>query len=199
MDVLIYEYRPLRLYVNLTNRCTNECVFCARTRGEFRLGPFDLSLSQEHPAEAYIRALEGRLRRGRPPFEVVFCGYGEPTLRIDELVEIARWVKGKGLSVRLNTNGQAELLHRGDVVSRLIGCVDRVNVSLNAPDEASYVRVSCPIAGGEAWRWVVGFLRRAVRHLPDAWASVVGRSLTAEEVSAAYHLTERLGTRLLVR
>lgn len=199
VDCLIYEYRPRRLYVNLTNRCTNACIFCARTAGEYRLGPFDLRLSQEHAASAYIAALSRRLREGQAPTEVVFCGYGEPTLRIDELVEIAAWVKARGLTVRLNTNGQAELIHRADIIPRLVGLIDRVNVSLNAPDAASYLRVSCPIAGEEAWRWVVGFLRRAVRHLPDAWASVVGASLTPEEVSASHTFAAFCGTRLLVR
>ncbi|MBN1423613.1 radical SAM protein [Candidatus Fermentibacteria bacterium] len=199
MDCLIYEYRPLRLYVNLTSRCTNECTFCGRTAHHFRLGEFDLRLSREHPAAAYLAALQRRLAAGRDPIEVVFCGYGEPTLRIEELLEIARWATTQGLPVRLNTNGQAELIHHTDIISRLVGCIDRVNVSLNAPDAASYVRVSCPAAGDEAWPWVVEFLRRAVRHLPDAWASVVGAVLSPEEVSAARELAAHCGTRLLVR
>ncbi|MCU0610316.1 MAG: TatD family nuclease-associated radical SAM protein [Candidatus Eisenbacteria bacterium] len=198
-DCLVYEYRPNTLYVNLTNRCTNECLFCARSGGEYRLGCFDLRLAAEHPAADYLSALEPRFARASLPREVVFCGYGEPTLRIDALIEIAGWVRSRGVPVRLNTNGQAELIHRTDVVSMLAACVDRVNVSLNAPDGASYLRVSNPVAGEESWRWVVGFLRRAVRSLPEAWASVVGEALTAEEVSAARELAGFCGTRLLVR
>lgn len=198
-DCLIYEYRPLRVYVNLTNRCTNECAFCARTADEYRLGSFDLRLAREHPADDYVAALEQRMASNQRPVEVVFCGFGEPTLRIDTLLEIAHWVKGKGVSVRLNTNGQAELIHRTDIISRLVGLIDRANISLNAPDSESYVRVARPVAGRDAWPWVTGFLRRAVRHLPDAWASVVGQSLSAEEVSAAHQLAAFCGTRLLVR
>ena len=198
-DCLTYEYRPRRLYVNLTNRCNNQCVFCARTRGEYRLGSFDLRLARDHPPEDYVAAVEQRCAAGPRPLELVFCGYGEPTLRLPELLEIARWAKDRALPVRLNTNGQAELIHGSDVVSRLAGLIDRVNVSLNAPDELSYVRTSCPQAGGEAWGWVVGFLRRSVRYLPEAWASVVGHALTAEEVSASYQLAAFCGSRLRVR
>jgi TatD DNase family protein len=197
-DCLVYEYRPGRLYVNLTNDCTNACSFCARSLPSFELGPFDLKLSKEHAPDEYIDAVRRYVRR-RPIHELAFCGYGEPTLRLDALLCIAAWGREQGLSTRLNTNGHGELIHGKDVVSDLATCLDRVNVSLNAPDEESYARISNPESGQCAWRWVVGFLRRCRAKMPDSWASVVGSTLSPEELSAARELCTRLRVRLLIR
>lgn len=197
-DCLIYEYRPGRLYVNLTNDCTNACGFCARSFSSFKLGRFDLTLSQEHTVVEYFDAVS-RYVRQQDIHELVFCGYGEPTLRLDAVLRIASWGKKQGLSTRLNTNGHAELIHGRDIVSDLVGCIDRVNVSLNAPDEKSYTRVSNPEPGPYAWRWVVGFLRRCNRRIPRSWASVVGNVLSPEEISAVRELCSRLQVRLVIR
>jgi TatD DNase family protein len=197
-DSLVYEYRPGRLYVNLTNDCTNACGFCSRSTSSFTLGPFDLMLSHEHPVSAYIDAAR-RYIREHTIHELVFCGYGEPTLRLDAVLRIASWGKDENLATRLNTNGHAELIHGRDVVSDFVGLIDRVNVSLNAPDEQSYARVSNPEPGPFAWRWVVGFLRRCRAKIPRTWASVVGGVLSAEELSAVRELSSRLQVRLVVR
>ncbi len=198
-DTLAYIYRPGKIYLNLTNACTNTCSFCARTFGIFTLGPFDLSLSSVHDPEEYIAALEGCMTREGAPQEVVFCGYGEPTLRFETLLRIAAWSKGRGLTVRLNTNGQAILINGGDALARLAQHVDRVNVSVNAPDEESYQRICCPRMGEATWRGVMGFLRLAKVRIGDVWASAVGRALSPEELSALRELMRLLGIPLHVR
>jgi TatD family-associated radical SAM protein len=129
----------------------------------------------------------------------VFCGYGEPTLRLEGVLRLASWGREQGLSTRLNTNGHAELIYGRDLVSELACCIDRINVSLNAPDEASYARVSNPELGPFAWRWVVGFMRRCRSRIPDTWASVVGKTLSPEEISAVRELCTRLDVRLMIR
>jgi TatD DNase family protein len=197
-DCLVYEYRPGRLYVNLSNDCTNSCVFCARSFSSFTLGPFDLTLSREHSTKEYVDAAD-RYVREHQIHELVFCGYGEPTLRLDTVLRLASWGKEQGLSTRLNTNGHGGLIHGRDISSDLVSCIDRVNVSLNAPDEQSYARVSNPEPGSYVWRCVVGFLRRCRGKIPRSWASVVGRSLSPEEISAARELCSRLQVKLMVR
>ena len=198
-DCLIYEYRPARLYVNLTNECTNTCIFCARSYQRYSLGRFDLRLLRQHQSHEYIAQLRQQVAQRDEVAEVVFCGFGEPTLRLDTLLEVGSWAKQMGLQVRLNTNGQAEMIHDRDVVSALSGVVDRVNVSLNAPDAEAYARVSNPRAGQEAWRWVVGFLRRCRIQMPESRASIVGTVLSPEEISATRQLCSSLGIKLVIR
>ncbi len=198
-DCLIYEYKPGSLYVNLTNDCTNSCIFCSRTYGSFHLDKFNLLLSNEHGADEYIAHLRRSIAGRDFVREIVFCGYGEPTLRLDTLIEIATWSKGKGFPVRLNTNGLVEMIHDRDVVSELIGLIHGVNVSLNAPDPHSYARISNPEGGEGVWRWVLGFLRRCLKYLPETWASVVGDALSPEELSATRALCSNLGVKLRVR
>jgi len=198
-DCLIYEYRPGSLYVNLTNACTNSCIFCSRTYSSYLLGGFDLFLSNEHGAEEYIDNLKRSISGHSLIREIVFCGYGEPTSRLGALLEIAAWSKERGFPVRLNTNGLAEMIHERDVVFELIGLIDGVNVSLNAPDPHSYAGISNPEGGEDVWRCVLGFLRRCLHYLPETWASVVGDTLSPEELSATRALCSNLGAILHVR
>ncbi len=97
-------------------------------------------LDREPTAEELIREI-GDPRRYR---EIVFCGYGEPLLRLDVVKSVAAWVKQRGVSVRLNTNGQGNLIHQRNILPELNGLIDTVSVSLNAQDAETYERVSRP-------------------------------------------------------
>ena len=112
MDVYCYELDG-NLYINLTNRCSNDCRFCVRAVNPNYYGN-DLWLSKEPTAEEVIAALPDKNYN-----EVVFCGYGEPTFRIKELVEIGKELKKRGYIVRLNTNGQGNLINGRNIVDEL--------------------------------------------------------------------------------
>jgi TatD family-associated radical SAM protein len=94
------------LYVNLTNKCSNACDFCVRNT-DTGIGDYDLWLETEPTASQVIQQIADPKQYN----EIVFCGYGEPTIKLDELLEIAAWVKVNGGKVRINTNGQANLIH----------------------------------------------------------------------------------------
>jgi cyclic pyranopterin phosphate synthase len=135
------------LYLNLTNRCSNNCIFCIRN---FRngVGGFNLKLSKEPPTAKVISELEEVINK-RNWNEAVFCGFGEPTERLDCLLEVTRWIRrhyGKPLLVRVNTNGHGYVLNRNkDVAKELKAAgVDKVSVSLNAGDEKAYREVCRP-------------------------------------------------------
>ena len=98
-NIYVYQCGD-QLYINLTNRCTNRCDFCIR-KNPVGIG-YDLWLQQEPTAEQVIAELEGQ-----EVAEVVFCGYGEPTIRLDVLLEVAAYIKKRGGTVRINTNGHA--------------------------------------------------------------------------------------------
>jgi cyclic pyranopterin phosphate synthase len=151
------------LYLNITNQCSNNCWFCFRNFKQ-GVGGFNLKLESE-PTKAEVTAeLESALalRRWR---EVVFCGFGEPTARLDVLLEVARWIRkrcGGSVAVRVDTNGHGYVLNKGrDVAEELLAAgVSKVSVSLNGFDEASYAENCRPSFDG-GFAAVLEFVRKA--------------------------------------
>jgi TatD family-associated radical SAM protein len=143
MDTIYYEAHK-NLYLNLTNRCSADCLFCIRNFADGVYG-YDLRLSREPSIEEIIKALEElNLSKYR---EIVFTGLGEPTLRFDVVLAITRWLKNQNLRVRLDTNGHAALINPGkDVVAELKNAgIDAISVSLNAESEEKYNKLCRPI------------------------------------------------------
>ncbi|HET8732837.1 MAG TPA: TatD family nuclease-associated radical SAM protein [Anaeromyxobacteraceae bacterium] len=163
------------LYLNLTSACTLACVFCPKIRDDdWVVGGYDLRLTRPPTADEVWDQVTRAGLAGRP--EVVFTGLGEPTRRLDVLLEITRRLVAAGVTrVRLDTDGLANLREGRDVVPELAAAgLGAVVVSLNAPDAATYARL-CPNRHGErAWEEVRSFIRAAVRHIPEVQASFVG-------------------------
>ncbi|MBP2673679.1 MAG: hydrolase TatD [Deltaproteobacteria bacterium] len=156
------------LYLNLTNRCTNACIFCAKRR-DFHVKGHLLRLPGE-PTVPQVLALVGD-PSGYD--EIVFCGFGEPLLRLEEVKEISRELKGRGAKVRVNTDGLANLVHGRDVLPELAGLVDALSVSLNAPDAETYARICPNRYGAASFPALLDFLRDAPRHVPSVTATAV--------------------------
>lgn len=158
MNTIYYEAYH-NLYLNLTNRCSADCVFCIRNFADGVYG-YDLRLSKEPSTEEIIRALEELdLSSYR---EIVFTGLGEPTLRFDVVLAVTLWLKSRGKRVRLDTNGHAALINpKLDVVAELKNAgMDSISVSLNAESEEKYNKLCRPIHKN-AYRVVLDFVRRA--------------------------------------
>ncbi len=134
---IAYQIRD-SLYLNITNRCTNACVFCIRQKTDFIKG-HNLRLEREPNFQEVIDAI-GDPSKYR---EVVFCGYGEPMLRLDLVKQVAGWLKSKNAQVRINTNGHGNLIAGRDIIPELKDLVDEVSISLNAGDQETYDRI-CP-------------------------------------------------------
>ncbi len=146
---------PIRnsLYLNITNRCTNRCAFCTRQYSNYAKG-HNLKLNAE-PASSEIIEAMGDVSGYN---EVVFCGYGEPTLRLEAIKKVASYVKEKGTKVRLTTNGEGNLISERRISSELKGLVDRVSVSLNAPNEEGYDRLCRSVFGRRAYKAILDFI-----------------------------------------
>ncbi|OEU77145.1 MAG: radical SAM protein [Desulfuromonadales bacterium C00003107] len=186
---------PIRdaLYLNITNRCSNKCVFCAKFK-DFTVKGHALKLEREPTAEEVIQAI-GRTQDYR---EVVFCGYGEPLLRLDLIKKVAAWLHEQGVKVRINTDGQANLVHQRNILPELAGLIDSVSVSLNAADAANYQRICQSDFGQEGYLAVKEFIQEAKKHIPSVTASVV--TLPEIDVEACRKLVEEdLGVQFLVR
>jgi len=155
-DVLLYPIGET-LYANLTNRCPNSCGFCPRQHGRYVHSGHDLQLGREVEAAEYVAALAGF-----PDFrELVFCGFGEPTVRLDALKEIARAAKARAMRVRLDSNGLGSVLNGRNIVPELVGLVDEVWVSLNAAEARTYLRLTRSEFGESAYGAVVEFAHKA--------------------------------------
>jgi TatD DNase family protein len=196
---------PRRLYLNVTNRCTNRCAFCIRYKTE-GLGGAVLSGDGE-PDLAMLQASVQSYGAIDNFNEFIWCGYGEPTFRLDLIKDSALWLRSCGAKVRLNTNGHACLIHGRDVLAELAQAVDRVSVSLNAPDARRYEELCRPdpsVFPNQAdisetpehcWDAMIDFLFRAPAFFENVQASVVGHVLTADENDRCRSLAHSLGIR----
>lgn len=186
---------PIRdaLYLNITNRCSNQCIFCAKFK-DFTVKGHALKLEREPSAAEVIQAI-GSVQDYR---EVVFCGYGEPLLRLDLVKEVATWLHEQGVKVRINTDGQANLVYQRNILPELAGLVDAISVSLNAADAANYQRICQSDFGEEGYQAVKDFVREAKKYIPSVTASVV--TLPGIDVEACRKIVEEeLGVKFLVR
>lgn len=182
------------LYLNLTSACTLACTFCPKIRdGDWNVGGFDLRLTRNPDADevwtAVLRAgIEGRS-------EVVFTGLGEPTRRLEVLLDLVRRLKAAGVArVRVDTDGLASLREGKDVAALLAEAgVDAVSISLNAADGETYAR-HCPSRyGPAAYDAVKDFVRTCVGRIPDVAASAV--ALPGLSEAACRAAAEALGAR----
>jgi len=152
-----------KLYLNITNQCSNNCYFCLK-RYKRGVGGFNLKLTHEPTAKEIIIELAEVLHM-RNWEELVFCGFGEPTERLDVLLEVTRWVKQnyrRPLKIRLDTNGHGYILNRGrDVAAELkVTGVEKISVSLNADNKETYMDICKPIFP-DAYETILDFVRRA--------------------------------------
>lgn len=179
------------LYLNITNRCTNTCGFCVRNYSDFVKG-HNLRLEREPGAREVIRAI-GDPRSFR---EIVFCGYGEPLIRLDLVREVATWIHEQGGKVRINTNGQGDLIHGRKIIPELAGLVDAFSVSLNTENEEKYRTICRPRFGIGTYKAVLDFIRQArtvaevsvtVLDLPDVDVGKC-REIAAKELQVGFRM-----------
>jgi len=170
LAAIVYPWKKA-LYINLTSRCSNRCLFCAK-HPAFTLGPHYLRLEENE--EPTVDDVLAEISDTAAHEEIVFCGYGEPTIRWDEMIRIAKALKKRGARrIRLNTNGLAELIHDRPLAKEMKGVIDAVSVSLNAPDAGAYAELCNPQQGERAYHAVLDFIGQAKRYVPEVVASVV--------------------------
>lgn len=188
------------LYVNLTNRCPCACEFCLRNNAPGIFGSDSLWLEREPTVDEIIASIESR---NLDDFtELVFCGYGEPTERLDDLLSVARHLKSirPQMLVRVNTNGLSDLIHGEPTASKFKGLVDTVSISLNTPDPEEYLKVCRPKFGLESWQSMLDFAKSCRDYVPNVVMTIVDAPVTTPEVQEKCKaITDSLGVRLRIR
>lgn len=189
------------LYVNITNRCPCSCDFCIRANGDTIKDSDSLWLDRE-PTVAEICADFDRWQ-AKPEFSkfqsIVFCGYGEPLERIDDVVAVSRYLRKKcSLPIRINTNGLADLIHGQSVSKKLEGLIDTVSISLNASNAKKYEKLCHPIFGKDAFVGILQFAAEAKKYIPNVIFTVVD-TISPEEIEACRKIAEDLQITYRVR
>ncbi|MHB0995139.1 MAG: TatD family nuclease-associated radical SAM protein [Elusimicrobiales bacterium] len=179
--VIVYRYHK-GLYVNLTNRCPTACSFCIKHTWKMDYRGSDLDLRGAEPAPAEVVALAREQWAAQPFEELVFCGFGEPTMRLEALLATARLVRNgraeplpRDLRIRLNTNGLANAVWGRNVVPEMKGLIDSVHVSLNTSDPAQWAALMRPLDPWKAngFEKVKEFIRESALLLPETYATAV--------------------------
>lgn len=194
---IAYEYHN-GLYINMTNQCPNRCDFCLRQNSSGSLYADNLWYSGKEPSKEEIWAnLESRELNQYT--EIVFCGYGEPACRWDDMMWLCDKLRAHGSHfIRINTNGLADLIVGRRVAEELDGRVDAVSVSLNASTAEKYDRLCHSKFGLEAFPAILRFTSGAVLNVPHVRMTVVG-TMPKHEIEACKKVCESVGADFFVR
>lgn len=186
-----------KIYINLTNRCTNSCIFCLRNDKDDVCGKNMWLDTENFSAQNVISQLDELPISS----EITFCGYGEPMLKLDILKEVAKYIKEKypNVKIRINTNGHANFVHKRNVCEELKDLIDVISVSLNGADEKEYNKLSQPSFKG-AYEEVKKFIKASSDAGIKTVATVVegykGRHIDIEKCKK---IANELGANLRVR
>lgn len=191
-NVYVYELDG-NLYINLTNKCSNACEFCVRNGKQGYFGN-PLWLEKEPTADEVLDAIDYDKKYN----QVVFCGFGEPTEKIDVLVKVGEALKKKGYAVRLNTNGQGNLINGRDITGELKKAVDFINVSLNASNATEYQKICKSRFGENAFYELLNFAEKCRDKGIKTNLSIVD-VIGEEQVELCKKLAEKHGLPLRVR
>ena len=195
---ITYEFEGA-LYVNLTNACSNDCEFCLRNNHDGVNGEDILWLDREPTLDEVIADFN---KRDLAKYNwVVFCGYGEPMMRYQTLMDAAKWLKSNHpqLKIRINTNGQVNMIEKRDVTPELASIIDAISISLNAAKPEGYDKVCHSCFGLEAYAGLLDFAKKAKKYVPNVTLSIVDHDITPEEIEQCRNIADECGVNFRVR
>ena len=186
------------IYVNMTNRCPCACTFCLRQNEESVYGSDSLWLEREPTVKEVCDSIDAwDLNKYN---EVVFCGYGEPTERLDDLIEVAKYIKSKSdIKIRINTNGLADLIWNEPTAPKLQGLIDAVSISLNATNKEEYLKIVRPKFGIESYEAMLKFTKECTKYVSLVVMTVVDIVTSKEEQEICRKICESVGATLRIR
>ena len=197
MMTITYEGRN-SLYVNMTNRCPCACTFCLRHNKDHVFTANSLWLDREPTVKEVCDSLDAwNLSKYNA---IVFCGYGEPTMRLDDLLKVAAYIKSKSnIPLRINTNGLSDLIAGEKVAHKLEGLIDTVSVSLNATNKEDYFKLVRPKFGIDSYDAMLSFTKECTKYVPNVIMTVVDEVTSKEEQEKSREICESIGAKLRVR
>ena len=197
MMTITYEGRN-SIYVNMTNRCPCACVFCLRHNKDNVFNSDSLWLEREPTVKEICDSIDAwNLEKYD---EIVFCGYGEPTERLDDLLQVAAYVKANCKKrIRINTNGLSDLINGEKTAHKLKGLIDSVSISLNATNKEEYFKIVRPVFGIDSYDAMLSFAKDCTEYVEEVVMTVVDVVTSKEEQERSREICESLGVTLRIR
>lgn len=195
--VILYEVHN-NLYVNMTNRCPCACTFCLRQDKDEMNHSGSLWLERE-PTVEEVTAEFDKFDMGKYG-ELVFCGFGEPTERLEDLLKVAAYAKEHfRIKIRVNTNGLSDLIHGKDTAPMYEGLVDTVSISLNTPDPEEYLKLTRNRFGIQSHAAMLRFAGNVSKYVPHVVLTTVETTISREEEEQCRKICEELGVTYRIR
>ena len=184
------------LYLNLTQRCTADCSFCTRLTRPVVQG-YNLKLDREPTAKEVWESIDNV----KSYDEIVFCGFGEPTLRLDVVKEVAQKIKDAGGRVRLNTNGHGNVINKRNILPELSGLIDEISVSLNTDTSEAYDEICRPLPmfRNGIYDKIKEFITEAKKHIPEVQATIVTHQKDVDENQCKDIVNKEFGVKYRAR
>ena len=186
------------IYVNMTNRCPCACTFCLRHNKDYVFNSDSLWLDREPTVEEVCESIKAwDLQKYE---EIVFCGYGEPTERLPDLLEVAKFIRANSnIHIRINTNGLADLIWNKSTAPMLKGLIDSVSISLNAINKEEYLKVVRPKFGIGSYDAMLKFTKECTEYVPSVVMTVVDVVTSKQEQEACRQICQSVGATLRIR
>lgn len=195
--VILYEVHD-NLYVNMTNKCPCACVFCLRQTRDEMNSSGSLWLERE-PSVEEVKAEFEKFDIDKYK-EIVFCGFGEPTERLSDLLEVCRFIKEKyKKTIRINTNGLSDLIHGKDTAPMFEGLIDIVSISLNTPNKERYLELTRSKFGIESFDAMIRFAGNVKKYVKQVILSTVSTTLTEDEEKQCAEICKKIGADYRIR
>lgn len=186
------------IYVNMTNKCPYSCTFCLRQTMD-RIGESDRLWLEREPSLQEVCDEFNKFNMDEYN-EVVFCGFGEPTERFDDLIKVAAFVKEKyGKKIRINTNGVGSLINGRDIAPEMKGLIDTVSISLNNPHKDEYLSLVRSKFGEQSFDAMLDFARECTKYIPNVVLTTVDTTISHEEEEECRRICESIGATYRIR
>lgn len=194
---ILYEVHN-NLYVNLTNKCPCACTFCLRQTRDHMENSGVLWLEREPSVQEIIDDFNNfDVDKYN---EIVFCGFGEPTERIDAVLEVAKFIKATyDKPTRINTNGLGNLVNEKDITPSLKGLIDTISISLNTPNKERYYELTRSRFGLDSFDAMLDFASKAAKYVPNVILSTVATTITEDEEKECQRICDELGVTYRIR
>ena len=186
------------LYINITNQCPNNCEFCLRNNTDSVGDSESLWLDRE-PSKEEILSDILKIDLKKYP-ELVFCGYGEPTCRLDDMLYICSKIKEiSNIKIRVNTNGLSDLINGKNTAINFKNLVDTLSISLNASNKEEYDKICHSEFGINAFDAVINFTKNSLKYIPNVYLSIVYTGDNKSEIEKCRNLCKKIGATLKIR